>query len=153
MLVNLRIPHQYFFFFWFFIWCIFLVNSGCKKTKSGSKSENVLLIISHFISTCIRIVALITVRATGGLIYVIVYAALTIFKCVYLNFLLIYMVEELTQPTKHANKFWFQYFWLWGPQSLTHKVGVKWHFKNSPNGHEWVSMNQASAKTWGSCIQ
>ncbi len=77
--------------FTFFIECIlFLVNSGCEKTKSGSKSENVLLIIDHFSTTCTRIVALITLRATSGLIYVIVYAAHARYKCLCLNFFYLY---------------------------------------------------------------
>ncbi len=30
--------------------------------------------------------------------------------------------EELSQPTKHANKIIVSIFWLWRPQSLTHTV-------------------------------
>jgi len=36
--------------------------------------------------------------------------------------LIFYMCEGSSQAIKHAKKLWYQYFWLWRPQSLTHTV-------------------------------
>ncbi len=45
------------------------------------------------------------------------------------NFFLISIIEELSQPTINMQtKYWYQHFWLWRPQSLTHTVVNGTHF-------------------------
>jgi len=43
--------------------------------------------------------------------------------------------EELSQPTKHANKIIILIFWLWRPQSLTHAVNFFWPNLRISKGH------------------